>query len=683
MKRIVLVMALVLALVVVVVIMASAQDGTGQAASTAGKAELAVAHLAPFAKDPDTAVTVEVDGNPVLNGFEFSDSTGYLELDAGVDHLIEVFPAGSTTAAISATVNLTEGMAFTAIAIGGANSWDLGLKLLEDDNSAPSGGKAKVRIGHLAPFAAQATDTLADVRLQDGTVLLDDVPYGTIADWLELDADTYDLKITTADGSTTLIDPMPVELKAGDIISVFAVGDGGNQPVGAFALPSGEEGALLPLAASLQIAHLAPFDQDPDTAVTVELDGAAVLNDFEFADSTAYLPVEAGVDHLVEIFPAGSSTAAISATINLTHAMDYTAIAIGGANGWDLGLELLEDDNTASMAGMAKLRGGHLAPFASDAADTLADVRLQDGTVILDDVSYGDIAAYYPLPAGTYDLKVTTPDGSTTLIDLMPVTLGAGDIVSLFAVGDGTNQPLGAFALPAGVEGDLLPLAASLQIAHLAPFAVDPNTAVTIELDGTEVLSDFEFAESTAYLPVEAGVDHLVEVFPAGSTTAAISATINLMQAVDYAAIAIGGANGWDLGIELLEDDNAAPAAGQGKVRIGHLAPFAADVADTLADVRLQDGTVILNDVPYGTIAPYAELPEGMYDLKITTADGSTTLIDPLPIRLGDGDILSAFAVGDAGNQPAALFILPSGKPGFLVPEKAMLYLPLMFNNAQ
>jgi hypothetical protein len=253
----------------------------------------------------------------------------------------------------------------------------------------------------------------------------------------------------------------------------------------------------------------------------------------------------------------------------------------------------------------------------------------------------------------------------------------------VFAVGDGTKQPLGAFALPGGEEGALLPLAASLQIAHLAPFAADPNTAVSIEVDGTEVLSDFEFADSTAYLPIEAGVDHLVEVFPAGSTTAAISTSINLMQAMDYAAIAIGGARGWDLGIELLEDDNTAPAAGQGKVRIGHLAPFAADAADTLADVRLQDGTVIVNDVPYGTIAAYSELPAGWYDLKITTADGSTTLIDPLPIRLAEGDILSAFAVGDAGNQPAALFVLPSGKPGFLVPEKATLYLPLMFNNAQ
>jgi hypothetical protein len=182
---------------------------------------------------------------------------------------------------------------------------------------------------------------------------------------------------------------------------------------------------------------------------------------------------------------------------------------------------------------------------------------------------------------------------------------------------------------------------------------------------------------------VEAGVEHLVEVFPAGSSTAAISATVNLTHAKQYAAIAIGGANGWELGLRLLEDINTAPAAGNAKVRIGHLAPFAADADDTLADVRLQDGTVILNDVPYGAIADYVELPTGTYDLKITTADGSTTLIDPLPVRLAEGAILSAFAVGDAGNQPAALFILPSGKQGFLVPEKTMLYFPLMFNNIQ
>jgi nitrogen fixation protein len=641
-----------------------------------------IAHLAPFAMDPGTAVSVEVNGVQVLSNFEFAGSTGYLLLEAGVDHLIEVFPAGSATAAISATVNLDQGMDYTALAIGGANGWDLELKLLEDDNAAPAAGTAKVRIGHLAPFAADVADTLADVRLQDGTVILDDVPYGAITDYLELPAGIYDLKITTPDGSVTLIDLMPVALSAGDIVSVFAVGDGVNQPVGAFALPSGAAGSLLPLAAYVQIAHLAPFAMDPDTAVSVEVNGVQVLSNFEFAGSTGYLPLEAGVDHLIEVFPAGSATAAISATVNLDQGMEFTALAIGGANGWDLELKLLEDDNAAPAAGTAKVRIGHLAPFAADVADTLADVRLQDGTVILDDVPYGAITDYLELPAGIYDLKITTPDGSVTLIDPMPVALSAGDIVSVFAVGDAVNQPVGAFALPSGAAGSLLLPAAYVQIAHLAPFAMDPDTAVTVKLNGTTVLMDFAFADSTPYLPLQAGVDHLIEVFPAGSATAAISATVNLDEGMDYTALAIGGANGWDLELKLLEDDNAAPAAGTAKVRIGHLAPFAADVADTLADVRLQDGTVILNDVPYGAITDYLELPAGIYDLKITTPDGSVTLIDPLPLTLGDGDILSAFAVGDAGNQPAALFVLPSGRPGFLAPETYFYYLPMIFINS-
>jgi hypothetical protein len=41
----------------------------------------------------------------------------------------------------------------------------------------------------------------------------------------------------------------------------------------------------------------------------------------------------------------------------------------------------------------------------------------------------------------------------------MPATFGGGDILSVFAVDDGTNQPLGVFALPSGQPGALLPLA--------------------------------------------------------------------------------------------------------------------------------------------------------------------------------------------------------------------------------
>jgi nitrogen fixation protein len=423
--------------------------------------DLQVAHLAPFAADlNDTAVDISINGTPVLANVLFGDSTGYVPVSTGVNQ-IQVFPSGSATPAISVTVILTDDMDFTAVAVGGANGWPLELLLLEDDNSAPASGNAKVRIGHLAPFAADLNDTLADVRLQDGTVVLNDVPYGAVAGYLELPAGDYDLKITTPDGATTLIDPLPVTFNAGDILSAFAVGDGGNQPVGAFALPSGAPGALLDLAAALQIAHLAPFAQDGTlligTSVTIALNGEDILEGVKFAGSTGYLPVPAGWNQ-VQIFPTGSATPAISATVYLTHALDFTALAVGGANGWPLELLLLEDDNSAPTSGNAKVRIGHLAPFAALAADTLADVRLQDGTVILNDVPYGAIAGYLELPEGTYDLKITSPDGTVTLIDPRPVELEDGDILSIFAVGDGSNQALGIFALPSGAPGMLVPL---------------------------------------------------------------------------------------------------------------------------------------------------------------------------------------------------------------------------------
>ena len=71
---------------------------------------------------------------------------------------------------------------------------------------------------------------------------------------------------------------------------------------------------------------------------------------------------------------------------------------------------------------------------------------------MLTDVNFADVAPYLELPAGTYDLKITTPGGGTMLIDPLAVTFADGDILSAFATGEGVNQPLGIFALPAGME---------------------------------------------------------------------------------------------------------------------------------------------------------------------------------------------------------------------------------------
>jgi hypothetical protein len=118
----------------------------------------------------------------------------------------------------------------------------------------------------------------------------------------------------------------------------------------------------------------------------------------------------------------------------------------------------------------------------------------------------------------------------------------------------------------------------------------------------------------------------------------------------------------------VFEDGGVAPAPGSASLRLGHLAPFTATITGTLADVRLQDGTAVITDVTFGAIGPYIELAAGSYDLKVTSPGGGITLIDPQPVTLNDGDILSAYAAGDGTNQPLGVFAWPAGSAGFLLP---------------
>ena len=75
---------------------------------------------------------------------------------------------------------------------------------------------------------------------------------------------------------------------------------------------------------------------DPGTAVTVTVDGSA-LTDFSYGDLTGYISLTAGA-HLIEIFPGGAVTPAITGSVDLAHNGDYTAIASGDGVNQALGL---------------------------------------------------------------------------------------------------------------------------------------------------------------------------------------------------------------------------------------------------------------------------------------------------------------------------------------------------------
>lgn len=223
-------------------------------------ARVTVAHFAPFAEDiADTSVSVLVDGQVTLENVTFKMFTDYIPLPAGL-HTLDIVPTGTDTVAITATVDLEDNVDYTVYASGNGTLQPLGLFVLADNNTAPSAGNIKVRIVHAAPFGPTPESTEVSIRTAGGDLVagLQGVPYGVSSGYLELPADTYDLKVASNNGQVNYIDPLPVDLADGTIATLFAVGDIVTQDLSIIATPIAE----LPLRSPVDNSTNGAFDLD-------------------------------------------------------------------------------------------------------------------------------------------------------------------------------------------------------------------------------------------------------------------------------------------------------------------------------------------------------------------------------------------------------------------------------------
>jgi hypothetical protein len=176
-----------------------------------------------------------------LQGVTFPQFTDYLDFAEG-SYTIDILLAGTDTVAISESFDLTDGMTYTVFAAGNGTTQDLELIAVVDDVDAPADGSLNIRVIHAAPFAATLADTEVSIRTADGMLVngLTGVPYKGNSEFFQIPAGTYDLKVASNDGSVNLIDPLAAPLPAGADVTVYAVGDGVNQPLGIVAFPVGQ-----------------------------------------------------------------------------------------------------------------------------------------------------------------------------------------------------------------------------------------------------------------------------------------------------------------------------------------------------------------------------------------------------------------------------------------------------------
>jgi hypothetical protein len=193
-------------------------------------------------------VNVVINGNTELEGVQFKQFTDYLELEAG-DYTIDIIPVGATDPAITADFSLTDDTWYTVYAQGNGTMQPLELRAMVDNVDAPADGSLNIRVVHAAPFAMDPAATEVSIRTAGGAIVndLQGVPYDVDSGFFQVPEGTYDLKVASNDGYTNYIDPAPAELPAGADITIFAVGDGVNQPLGIIAFPVGELPVRMPV----------------------------------------------------------------------------------------------------------------------------------------------------------------------------------------------------------------------------------------------------------------------------------------------------------------------------------------------------------------------------------------------------------------------------------------------------
>ncbi len=180
-----------------------------------------VAHMSPDAPNVD----VYVDDSRVLSDVAFGAQSGYLDVPAG-ERQVKITAAGDeSTVVYDEPLTVQPGTPYTVVAAGeisdGADEAFSPL-VLEDDNSAPANGKARLRVVHVSPDAPNV-----DVTASDGDVVLfDNVPYGA-SGTTEVGAGTYEVEIRP-DSEGNDADPAAefpdTTLEAGQIYTAYAAG---------------------------------------------------------------------------------------------------------------------------------------------------------------------------------------------------------------------------------------------------------------------------------------------------------------------------------------------------------------------------------------------------------------------------------------------------------------------------
>ncbi|WP_435065102.1 DUF4397 domain-containing protein [Halobaculum sp. EA56] len=323
------------------------------------------------------------------------------------------------------------------------------------------------------------------------------------------------------------------------------------------------------------------------------------------------------------------------------------------------GMDTPTDTETETPEGEGNVRVAHLSPNAPN-----VDVYV-DGSAVLEDVPFGAVSEYLAVPAGERTVEITAAGDPDTSVFEGPLGVEADTDYTVAATGELGDDADREFAPLVLTDDNSTPDdgMARVRAVHASPDA--PPVDITLASSGDAVFDGVAYGESGS-VSVPAGEYTLQIRGDTGSNDGDVVAEfdVSLADGQVYTAFAAGyltpDDEPADTPFDLIVTRDTAGGMDGGEtetanVRVAHLSPNAPNV-----DVYV-DSPAVLEDVPFGAVSQYLEVPAGERTVEITAAgDPDASVFEgEVTVEAGtDYTVAAAGEVGEDADQPFAPLVL-------------------------
>ena len=379
---------------------------------------------------------------------------------------------------------------------------------------------------------------------------------------------------------------------------------------------------------AVRFAHAVPGAPNVD----VYINGQPVLVDLEFGTASNYLNAPVGT-HTLTIRAAGTNTDLWTQNIDVVADEPTTFLASSTSLNQFIAFS---DDFAALEAGMTRLKVIHAVE------DAPAVTVIADDQTVVDGMGYGEFIGGFDIPAGTYNVSVTSTDDDTAIVEATPVGLTSSTSHLVTVIGTAASPELLVMTTPTIGNDD----SAAVRFVHAAADA----PAVDVYAEDTLIAPNLAFGDATEHLGLLAG-DYTVQLRTAGTTDALLEAPLTVTAGAAATVVAQGTAD--DLAVEVYADETSGISEETALVSLINALPGESSVT-----LELGDDTTIASEVAFGSISDVVSLEPTTQDAAaVITLDGVTGAIPLDEMTFYGGVYYNAVTVdGTAFSAPTVLF---------------------------